>query len=347
MGALLGGGGGSRHGDCLPHRHRSGGHDGRRGLRRCGHGLPRTARRGAELCGDDVLGPARGDEDGGLRGPGSASQSEGADLRGRRHLGPVPWRPDGRGVSPAPHGGAPEAFSQPEGNPLQPGVRVVPARRDRGGGLRAHGLPQRDVRQRLPTHGGHIRPHPGHAEGAVRRGQRRNAAAHNAGHVLRAVPRCAARPGRNRLSKVPKSTGLLDVAIVGVGSTPYYKRGMSLPKTTTELGCEAILAACEDAGLAVTDIDGFAYYSGASAGYTEKMDTADFLETLGIPEVRFTAALTSGGGGSAGAIGLARAGGAAGGPRVVVTLMALQQSNQRPGTVFSAVRAPPDPPVPS
>jgi acetyl-CoA acetyltransferase len=140
---------------------------------------------------------------------------------------------------------------------------------------------------------------------------------------------------------VPNSTFLRDVAIVGVGSTPYYKRGMSLPKTTTELGCEAILAACEDAGLAVTDIDGFAYYSGASAGYTEKMDTADFMETLGIPEVRFTAALTSGGGGSAGAIGLARAAIVAGDANVVVTLMALQQSNQRLGTVFSAV--PPDP----
>jgi acetyl-CoA acetyltransferase len=140
---------------------------------------------------------------------------------------------------------------------------------------------------------------------------------------------------------VPNSSGLRDVAIVGIGATPYYKRGESLPKTTTELACEAILAACEDAGLSVTDIDGFAYYSGASAGYTEKMDTADFVETLGIPEIRFTAALTSGGGGSAGAIGLARAAIVASDARVVVTVMALQQSKQRLGTVFSAI--PPDP----
>src|ERR1700710_3314755 len=107
--------------------------------------------------------------------------------------------------------------------------------------------------------------------------------------------------------RVATSSGLRDVAIVGVGATPYYKRGGSLPKSITELAGEAILAACEDAGLSVTDVDGFAFYSGASAGYTEKMDTADFVETLGIPEIRFTAALTSGGGGSAGAIGLARA----------------------------------------
>src|SRR6201993_4118416 len=97
------------------------------------------------------------------------------------------------------------------------------------------------------------------------------------------------------------TNGLRDVAIVGAGATPYYKRGESLPKSITELAGEAILEACEDAGLSVSEVDGFAYYSGASAGYTEKMDTADFMETLGIPEVRFTAALTSGGGGSAGA----------------------------------------------
>src|ERR1700678_1300764 len=108
--------------------------------------------------------------------------------------------------------------------------------------------------------------------------------------------------------RVATSSGLRDVAIVGVGATPYYKRGGSLPKSITELAGDAILAACEDAGLKAADIDGFAYYSGASAGYTEKMDTADFVEPLGIPEVRFPAALTAGGGGSAGAIGLARAG---------------------------------------
>ena len=86
-----------------------------------------------------------------------------------------------------------------------------------------------------------------------------------------------------------------DVAIVGVGATPYYFRGESHPQTTLELGGKAILAACDDAGLDVTQIDGFAYYSEASAGYTAKMDTATFMETLGIPEVTFTAALTSGG----------------------------------------------------
>ncbi|ROO87904.1 acetyl-CoA acetyltransferase [Actinocorallia herbida] len=137
------------------------------------------------------------------------------------------------------------------------------------------------------------------------------------------------------------TSGLRDVAIVGVGATDYYKRGESWPRTTTELACEAILAACEDAGISVRDIDGFAYYSGAGAGYGEKMDTPDFMETLGIPEVTFTASLTSGGGGSAGSIGLARAAIVAGDATHVVTVMALQQAKQRLGTVFAAVA--PDP----
>jgi acetyl-CoA acetyltransferase len=131
------------------------------------------------------------------------------------------------------------------------------------------------------------------------------------------------------------------VAIAGVGATPYYRRGESYPQTITELAGQAILAACEDAGISVTQIDGFAYYSGAGAGYGQSMDTAEFMETLGIPEVTFSASLTSGGGGSAGSIGLARAAILAGDATYVVTVMALQQARQRLGTVFAAV--PPSP----
>jgi acetyl-CoA acetyltransferase len=132
-----------------------------------------------------------------------------------------------------------------------------------------------------------------------------------------------------------------EVAIVGVGKTPYYFRGESYPQTITELAGKAILAACDDAGISVTQIDGFAYYSEAGAGYGDKMDTATFMETLGIPEVTFSATLTSGGGGSAGSIGLARAGILAGDATFVVTVMALQQRKQRLGTVFGAVPASP------
>jgi acetyl-CoA acetyltransferase len=127
-----------------------------------------------------------------------------------------------------------------------------------------------------------------------------------------------------------------DVAIVGIGATPYYRRGQSWPTTIVELAGDAILAACAEAGLSVKDIDGFAYYSGASAGYVDKFDTAEFMETLGIPEVTFSSAITSGGGGAAGSIGLARAAILAGDANVVVTIMALQQAKQRLGSVFAA-----------
>jgi nucleoside-diphosphate-sugar epimerase len=67
-----------------------------------------------------------------------------------------------------------------------------------------------------------------------------------------------------------------------------------------ELAGKAVLAALADAGLSAHDLDGFALYS---MGF----DTSLFAQWLGLPEVRFTALLTGGGGGSAGSVGLASA----------------------------------------
>jgi acetyl-CoA acetyltransferase len=53
--------------------------------------------------------------------------------------------------------------------------------------------------------------------------------------------------------------------------------------------------------------------------------------TLGIADVRFTASLTGGGGGSAGALGLASAAVTTGDADDVVTVMALQQADHRLG----------------
>ena len=50
-------------------------------------------------------------------------------------------------------------------------------------------------------------------------------------------------------------------AVVGVGATPYYKRGQSYPETELSMACSAILMALDDAGLRVEDLDGFAIYS--------------------------------------------------------------------------------------
>lgn len=115
-------------------------------------------------------------------------------------------------------------------------------------------------------------------------------------------------------------------AIAGLGATPYWKRGQSAPRTMTELVGLAILAACEDAGLPVTEVDGLAYYSGG-------FDSSYLMETLGIPELRFSAMLTGSGGGSAGAVGLASAAVVAGLAKAVVVVGGNQQGEVRFGSI--------------
>jgi acetyl-CoA acetyltransferase len=111
-------------------------------------------------------------------------------------------------------------------------------------------------------------------------------------------------------------------AVVGIGATPYYRRGESLPLTETELACQAILASLDDAGLTIKDLDGFALYSAS-------VDPADLCSLLGMDEVRFAATLTSGGGGAAGSLGLAAA-----------AVMTLQQAKRRLGGTRTQAAAP-------
>ena len=113
-------------------------------------------------------------------------------------------------------------------------------------------------------------------------------------------------------------------AVVGVGSTPYYRRGESVPETELSMACTAILAALDDAGLTIKDLDGFAIYSSSC-------DPATVGAVLGVPEIRFAATLTSGGGGAAGSLGLAAAAITSGQAEVVVSLMTLQQAKRRLG----------------
>jgi acetyl-CoA acetyltransferase len=133
-----------------------------------------------------------------------------------------------------------------------------------------------------------------------------------------------------------------EVAIVGIGATPYFRRGQSRPRTTTSLVGEAILNACADAGIAIADVDGMALYSMSGAGYGQNMDPGSIMETLGMRELTFTATLTAGGGGSAGSIGLARAAILAGDAKCVVTVMALQQADIRFGQIYNTRDATPE-----
>jgi acetyl-CoA acetyltransferase len=132
-------------------------------------------------------------------------------------------------------------------------------------------------------------------------------------------------------------------AVVGVGASRYYRRGQSLPQTNLELAGTAILAALDDAGLTVEDVDGFAIYSFG-------LDPGLVAQTLGVPEVRFTAMLTGGGGGAAGSVGLAAAAIVSGMAEVVVSYMTLQQAGLRrfgasfaTGTDGGQYSAPPSP----
>ena len=119
-------------------------------------------------------------------------------------------------------------------------------------------------------------------------------------------------------------------AIAGIGFTQYYRRGESLPQTPLELTCRAIIAATEDAGLEVRDIDGFALFA-----MSAESNPALIASTLGIPLVRFAAGLTGGGGGTVGAIELASMAVMQGAADVVVTVMAVQQSATRIGASFA------------
>jgi acetyl-CoA acetyltransferase len=123
-------------------------------------------------------------------------------------------------------------------------------------------------------------------------------------------------------------------AIVGVGATPYYKRGQSAPQTLEELVGKSILAALGDCGLTVRDVDGFSYFAGG-------FDTGFLMQTLGIPEVRFSAGLTGTGGGSAGAVGLAAAAIVSGMAETIVCVGANQQGTQRFGAIAASYEADP------
>jgi acetyl-CoA acetyltransferase len=95
-----------------------------------------------------------------------------------------------------------------------------------------------------------------------------------------------------------------------------------------ELAGKAVLAALADAGLTVDDLDGFALYS---VGF----DTSLFAQWLGVPDVRFTAMLTGGGGGAAGSVGLASAAITSGMAECVVSVMTLQQASNRFGASYA------------
>lgn len=109
------------------------------------------------------------------------------------------------------------------------------------------------------------------------------------------------------------------VAVAGVGETDYYKRGQS-PDAEFKLALKAIISACENSGISVQEVDGFASYS------NDRSDPSHLAAALGCKELRFAnMQWGGGGGGGSAAVGNAAAAIISGMADCVVVFRALAQ----------------------
>jgi acetyl-CoA acetyltransferase len=109
------------------------------------------------------------------------------------------------------------------------------------------------------------------------------------------------------------------IAVVGIGESEYYRHGQS-PHAEFKLALQAILTACQDAGLDPRDIDGFASYA------DERSDASRLAAALGINRLRAaTMQWGGGGGGCCAAVADGAASIAAGLAECVVVLRSLAQ----------------------
>ena len=108
-------------------------------------------------------------------------------------------------------------------------------------------------------------------------------------------------------------------AIAGIGETTYYKHGQS-PHSEFKLALEAVVKACEDAGISPRDVDGFASYG------NDRSEAGRLAAALGIKELKFSNMFWGGGGGGVcGAVGNASAAVATGMADCVVAFRSLAQ----------------------
>lgn len=121
--------------------------------------------------------------------------------------------------------------------------------------------------------------------------------------------------------------------IVGIGQTAYTRWNAPLEATELELGCQAILAAAADAGLAAREIDGVTSFGG------DACEPAMVQAALGLTELRVSAMLWGGGGGgSCGAVDLAAMAVRSGQARHVVAMRSLAQGQTGRYGRYSAKR---------
>ncbi|MDH4074623.1 MAG: acetyl-CoA acetyltransferase [Acidimicrobiia bacterium] len=106
--------------------------------------------------------------------------------------------------------------------------------------------------------------------------------------------------------------------VVGVGESPYYKRG-GASESEFQLACIAIRNAVEDAGLTMADVDGF-------ASYMDRNEPVRLSNALGTGDLHFTGQTFGGGGnGTAAAVALADMAVSAGYAECVVVFRSLAQ----------------------
>jgi len=80
------------------------------------------------------------------------------------------------------------------------------------------------------------------------------------------------------------------VAVIGIGESQYYRHGKS-PDSEFKLALQAILAACQDAGINPREIDGFSSFS------DDRNDPSRIAAALGLPRLRAATMQWGGGGG--------------------------------------------------
>lgn len=111
-------------------------------------------------------------------------------------------------------------------------------------------------------------------------------------------------------------------AVVGIGQTPYYKRGTS-PEPELKLALRAITAAADDAGIDVRDIDGFISYA------SERSDPAKLMPALGTREVSFASLVWFHGGGLPATLNIATCAILAGQADVIAIYRSMAEGNSQ------------------
>lgn len=120
--------------------------------------------------------------------------------------------------------------------------------------------------------------------------------------------------------------GSREAVIVGIGQTEYRRRGGWADETELGLAARAILAAADDAGMPVGEVDGLCSYANDMPG-EDAYGAALLQVTLGIPALRHASFVwCAGGGGACAALGHAVAAVKSGNASVVAVVRAVRQT---------------------